>query len=168
MPRGGSSGGTGVAIAAGYCVAGLGSDTGCSIRAPSSINCLVGLRPTHGLIDFKGVMPMNADWDTVGPMARNVTDLARVLDVITNGGENDSPKPHTGALNTASLSETRVGVLRQLAAPRETDGGVIGLLDQAVADFEKGGATVIERNSDGRVCRSLRFRRLVHAVSPRH
>ena len=79
---GGSSGGTGAAIAAGYCAAGLGTDTGCSVRAPASINNLVGLRPTHGLIDMKGVMPMNADWDTVGPMARSVRDLATLLDVL--------------------------------------------------------------------------------------
>ena len=70
---GGSSGGTGVAVAAGYCVAGLGTDTGCSVRSPASVNGVVGLRPTHGLIGYDGVMPLNAEWDTVGPMARGPT-----------------------------------------------------------------------------------------------
>ena len=93
---GGSSGGSGVAVAAGYCVAALGTDTGCSVRAPASINGLVGLRPTHGLISMKGVMPMNADWDTVGPMARTLEDLAVVLDVIT--GSSHAPGPYRRAL----------------------------------------------------------------------
>ena len=84
---GGSSGGTGVGVAAGYALAGLGTDTGCSVRAPAAINGLVGIRPTHGLCPMLGIMPMNADWDTVGPLARTVSDLARILDaMLANDG----------------------------------------------------------------------------------
>src|SRR5262249_55667795 len=70
---GGSSGGTAVAVAASFAVAGLGTDTGISIRAPASVNNLVGIRVTHGLVSMDGVMPLNVKWDTVGPMARTVT-----------------------------------------------------------------------------------------------
>ncbi len=139
---GGSSGGSGVAVAAGYCVAALGTDTGCSVRAPASINGLVGLRPTHGLISMKGVMPMNADWDTVGPMARSLDDLAVVLDVIT--GSNQTPGPYGGALAAGSSRRARVGVLRQLADPEDTDPGVVALLDQAVNDFATAGVAVVD------------------------
>ncbi len=139
---GGSSGGSGVAIAAGYCLAALGTDTGCSVRAPASINGLVGLRPTHGLISMKGVMPMNADWDTVGPMARTLEDLAVMLDVITGSGQ--APGPYLKALADTSSRPARVGVLRQLADPVDADPGVVTLLDQAVTDFEAAGAVVVD------------------------
>ena len=137
---GGSSGGTGVAVAAGYCVAGLGTDTGCSVRAPSSINCLVGLRPTHNLIDMAGIMPMNADWDTVGPMARTVDDLARVLDVID--GETDTS--YSQVLKDISPPPARIGIVRRLSDPSDCDLGIIGLLDAAVVDFETAGVTVAD------------------------
>ncbi len=141
---GGSSGGTGVAIAAGYCVAGLGTDTGCSVRAPSSINGLVGLRPTHGLIEMDGVMPMNADWDTVGPMTRTVTDLAIILDAMTGESLDQKHKRYTQQLTDRSTSEMRVGVLRQLAKPSDSDTRVIELLDAAVSDLESIGVKVID------------------------
>jgi amidase len=139
---GGSSGGTGAAVAAGYCVAGLGTDTGCSVRAPASINCLVGLRPTHGLISMRGVMPMNADWDTVGPMARTIDDLAVVLDVVT--GSTKQWGPHSRALAEPSQPPARVGVLRQLCDPENCDGDIISVLDQAMKDFASTGAAVID------------------------
>ena len=139
---GGSSGGTGVAIAAGYCMAGLGTDTGCSVRPPASINCLAGLRPTHGSISMDGVMPMNADWDTVGPLARTLGDLAVVLDVMTGAGE--TPGPSLRALAQGSPSPAKLGVLRQLAEPNASDTSIIGLLDQAAADFAASGATVVD------------------------
>ncbi len=139
---GGSSGGSGVAVAAGYCVAALGTDTGCSVRAPASINGLVGLRPTHGLVSMKGVMPMNADWDTLGPMARSLEDLAVMFDVITGSGT--TPGPYASALADASHRPARLGVLRQLADPADSDPRLVALLDQAVADFEAAGATVLD------------------------
>ena len=135
---GGSSGGTGVAVAAGYCVAGLGTDTGCSVRAPSSINCLVGLRPTHHLLDMTGIMPMNADWDTVGPMARSVDDLARVLDVI------GADASYSEALTDASTPPARIGLLRRLCDPSDCDAGIVALMDRAVVDFEAVGIPVID------------------------
>src|SRR5580692_1669407 len=75
---GGSSGGTGAAIAANFAAAGTGSDTGGSIRSPSSANSLVGIRPTRGLISRDGIIPVSPTQDTIGPMTRNVADAVRI------------------------------------------------------------------------------------------
>ena len=73
----GSSGGTGVAIAAAYAQLGLGTDTGGSIRGPSAANGVVGLKPTHGLLSRDGIVPLALSFDVPGPMARHVYDVAR-------------------------------------------------------------------------------------------
>ncbi len=79
----GSSGGTGVAIAAAYAPFGLGTDTGGSIRGPSTSNGIVGLKPTHGLLSRSGIIPLSLTFDTGGPMARSVADVAAALGVMT-------------------------------------------------------------------------------------
>ena len=79
---GGSSGGTGAAVAANLALIGTGSDTGQSIRSPSSANNLVGIRPTRGLVSRSGVIPNSQTQDEVGPIARTVTDAALLLDVM--------------------------------------------------------------------------------------
>src|SRR5438034_4269860 len=79
----GSSGGTGVAIAAAYAPLGMGTDTGGSIRGPSTSNGIVGLKPTHGLLSRSGIIPLALSFDTGGPMARSVTDVAIALGVMT-------------------------------------------------------------------------------------
>jgi aspartyl-tRNA(Asn)/glutamyl-tRNA(Gln) amidotransferase subunit A len=76
---GGSSGGTGAAIASGVCLVGTGTDTGGSIRAPAAYNGIVGLRPTRGLIDMQGVFPRSQTLDVAGPMGRSVADVAALL-----------------------------------------------------------------------------------------
>ena len=86
---GGSSGGTGAAIAANFGVLGTGSDTGQSIRSPSSANALVGVRPTRGLVSRAGVMPFSTTQDEAGPITRTVEDAARMLDVIAGYDPND-------------------------------------------------------------------------------
>src|SRR5690606_2051818 len=73
---GGSSGGTGAAIAAGLCLGGPGADTGGSIRVPASWLGIAGIRPTSGLVSLHGVHPRSLSLDTAGPLARNVRDLA--------------------------------------------------------------------------------------------
>ena len=83
---GGSSGGTGAALAAEFASAGLGTDTCGSIRIPSAHNHLYGLRPTVGLTPTDGVIPLSFTEDTVGPLARTVIDLAIVLDVTADSG----------------------------------------------------------------------------------
>ena len=79
---GGSSGGSGAAVAAGLCAAALGTDTLGSIRIPAAYNGIYGLKPTHGLIDATGVVPLAARLDCVGPLARSVADLAAVMAVL--------------------------------------------------------------------------------------
>lgn len=79
---GGSSGGSAVALAARLCMGSLGSDTGGSIRIPSSLCGVVGLKPTHGRVSLRGVMPLSWNLDHAGPMARHVEDVAILLQVI--------------------------------------------------------------------------------------
>ncbi len=79
---GGSSGGTGVAIAANFALLGTGSDTGQSIRSPASANNLVGIRPTRGLVSRAGVIPNSLTQDEIGPITRTVRDAALLLDVM--------------------------------------------------------------------------------------
>ena len=100
---GGSSGGTAVAVAAGFAVAGLGTDTGGSIRVPAAFNGLVGLRPTHGLLDLSGAAPLAPATDTIGPIARSVADAALLFGVMS-GLRADCRE---------DIGGVRVGVLRQ-------------------------------------------------------
>lgn len=91
---GGSSGGTGAAVAANFGLIGTGSDTGQSIRSPSSANSLVGIRPTRGLVSREGVIPLSPGQDEIGPITRTVEDAARALQVMVGYDRND---PITGA-----------------------------------------------------------------------
>ncbi len=89
---GGSSGGSAAGVAAGFCEASLGSDTGGSIRIPAALNGLVGLRPTVGRVSNHGVFPTSAQFDTVGPIAHRVTDVAAIYDVIAG---HDAADPYS-------------------------------------------------------------------------
>lgn len=89
----GSSGGTGAAIAAGYAALGLGTDTGGSVRWPAAANGIVGLRPTVGLLSRDGIIPLSLSFDTAGPMARNVSDVALALGLLAG---TDPADPATG------------------------------------------------------------------------
>lgn len=80
---GGSSGGSGAAIAAGYCDAALGTDTGASVRVPAALNGVVGIRPSFGTISCHGVFPAAHTQDTVGPMARRAVDAAHLTEALT-------------------------------------------------------------------------------------
>jgi len=87
----GSSSGTGAAVAAGFAVFGLGTDSFGSVRGPACVHALVGLRPTHGLLEADGVLPLAQSFDTVGPLARTVDDAALVLAALAPGAGIDSP-----------------------------------------------------------------------------
>ena len=86
----GSSGGTGASIAAAFAQFGLGTDTGGSVRGPSSANGIVGLKPTHGLLSRDGIVPLALTFDTGGPMARSVYDVAVALGVMTGVDPGDA------------------------------------------------------------------------------
>lgn len=148
---GGSSGGTGAAIAASFAAAGMGSDTCGSIRIPSSHNNLVGLRPTKGLSSINGIVPLSVTQDVGGPLARSVADLAAMLDATIGEDPGDAAtrlaagqaRPtFADALNAASLNGVRIGVLEPLFGDASDDQDVLRLVRTAIDDMKKQGATV--------------------------
>ncbi len=148
----GSSGGTAAAVAANLATVGLGTDTGNSIRGPSSHNALVGFRSTLGLISRTGIVPLYLRNDVVGPMCRTVTDATRVLqamtgvdpaDPITQFSEGHQETNYTRYLNKEGLQGARIGVLRTLS-DADPDPEVADLFTQAIADLERLGATVVD------------------------
>jgi amidase len=151
---GGSSGGTAVALAANFGTVGLGTDTGGSVRAPASINNLVGIRPTVGLVSRTGMGPLDSQRDTPGPMGRTVEDVARVLDVIagvdpadprTAAAAGHIPLSYTAFLDPAGLRGARIGVFRQaLSLDFGADPRVAGLFEAAIADLRAAGGELVE------------------------
>ena len=146
----GSSGGTGVAIAAGYAPLGLGTDTGGSIRGPSSVNGIVGLKPTHGLVSRDGIIPLALSLDTGGPMARSVYDIAVSLGIMTGvdpkdpatkKSEGKSEKDYTKYLKIDGLKGARIGLARDFMGQ---DPDVDWIVDSAVVALKKAGATVVD------------------------
>jgi amidase len=146
----GSSGGTGVAIAAGYAPLGLGTDTGGSIRGPSSVNGIVGLKPTHGLVSREGIIPLALSLDTGGPMARSVSDIAVALGQMTGVDPNDDAtkksqgkfeKDYTKYLKADGLKGARIGLARDFMG---ADPDVDWLVEAAVLAMKKHGATVVD------------------------
>jgi Asp-tRNA(Asn)/Glu-tRNA(Gln) amidotransferase A subunit family amidase len=149
----GSSGGTAAAVAAGYGTLGLGTDTGNSIRGPSSHQALVGIRSTMGLTSRAGVVPLFMSQDIAGPMARTVADAAAVLQVIAGEDPDDpvtgvsrdrSVPDYLAALNHDGLRGARIAVLRQAYEGPTNDSEVIAAFDRAVADLRRAGATVLD------------------------
>jgi amidase len=118
---GGSSGGTGAAIAAAFAQFGLGTDTGGSIRGPATVNGIVALKPTHGLLSRTGIIPLALSFDTGGPMARSVTDIAIALgamtgvdaaDTATRRSEGHAERDYTRYLKADALKGARIGIAR--------------------------------------------------------
>lgn len=149
----GSSGGTASGVAASFGVAGLGSDTGNSIRGPSSHLALVGIRSTIGLTSRDGVIPLAFDRDIAGPMGRTVEDVARIFTVVagydpadpyTEAGRGRAEADYIGFLEQNGLRGRRLGVFAPYAARPEADTAVTRLFQEAVADLERLGAFVVE------------------------
>jgi amidase len=149
---GGSSGGTGAAVAASLAAAGMGSDTCGSIRIPASVNNLVGLRPTKGLSSIAGIVPLSSTQDVGGPLARSVADLAVMLDA-TIGEDPADPATHLQsgqqrpkfmeALNAGALKGVRIGILEPLFGDASDDQEVIRIVRASMEDFNKQGATAV-------------------------
>ena len=153
---GGSSGGTGAAIAASFAAVGWGSDTCGSIRIPAAFGSLVGLRPTQGLVSRSGVMPLSHTQDIAGPLARTVTDLAIALDVTVGPDAADSqtrvldgrPRPRfSDSLSTASLRGARVGILRNYFS--DAEGEILDTVRSAVRAMALAGADTVSVNIVG-------------------
>ena len=121
---GGSSSGSGSGAAANLAAAAIGSETDGSIVGPSSRNCLVGIKPTIGLVSRGGVIPISSSQDSTGPMTRAVTDAAIILGTLTGvdprdpkttPSEGNFPTDYTASLDPAGLNGARIGVAREYA-----------------------------------------------------
>jgi amidase len=146
----GSSGGTGSAIAAGYATLGLGTDTGGSVRGPSTSNGIVGLKPTHGLLSRDGIIPLALSFDTGGPMARNVADVAVALGVMTGVDPADAAtkksegrfeSDYTKHLNAGALRGARIGIARDFMGQ---DAEVDWVVEASISAMKSAGATVVD------------------------
>jgi len=131
---GGSSGGTGAALAANFGLVGIGTDTINSIRSPSSANNLVGIRPTVGLVSDDGIVPYSLTQDTAGPMARNVADAVAILKVIA---VRVLPEVH-------GSDRPRIGVLRSFFGSEPVNAEVNRVMAHTIAELSQAGAEIIE------------------------
>ena len=150
---GGSSGGSAVAAAANFAAFTMGTDTSGSIRIPSSHNAIVGLRPSAGLSSRAGVIPFGHTQDTGGPMARNVSDVAIVLDAtvgydpndpITESSESKIPSTYTSSLKRDALNGARVGVLTEFFGTASEDQEVAAIVRNAIAGMMREGAVAVD------------------------
>jgi amidase len=148
---GGSSGGSAVAVAANFAAVGTGSDTGGSIRSPSSANSLVGIRPTAGLISRDGIVPISVTQDTIGPLTRTVADGARMLDAMAGYDPNDPitalsvghiPKTYTTNLENG-LKGARIGVLETLFGSGPDYEEVNQVMAKAIDALKEQGAAIV-------------------------
>jgi aspartyl-tRNA(Asn)/glutamyl-tRNA(Gln) amidotransferase subunit A len=134
---GGSSGGSGAAVAAGSCLAALGSDTAGSIRIPAALNGVVGLKPTTGRVSKRGVFPLSWSLDSVGPLARTAEDALLVLNAIAAGTDMSTGE------GRADLGGVRLGVPRPYFFDRlQTD--VRNAVETALALLADLGAEIVE------------------------
>jgi len=149
----GSSGGTAAAIASNFGAIGLGSDTGNSIRGPSSHQALVGIRSTMGLTSRAGVAPLNLLADIAGPITRTVEDAVAVFQVVV-GEDPDDPVTAAGrarpiptyaaSLVRDGLKGARIGILRQAYERSTTDIEVVQVFMKALEAMKKAGAEIID------------------------
>jgi aspartyl-tRNA(Asn)/glutamyl-tRNA(Gln) amidotransferase subunit A len=173
---GGSSGGSAVAIAAGLCAASAGTDTGGSIRVPSSMCGIVGLKPTFGRVSVFGAVPLAPSFDHVGPLARSVADAALLLGLLAGRDPLDpTSSPHRvedyrGALRKP-LRKFRLGRPREFYWDK-LDAEVRRATEAAVRDLEKQGAVVSEvslphvrESNDAATNMSLAEARRVHEAA---
>lgn len=164
---GGSSSGSGAAIAANFAVLAVGTDTSTSVRGPAAYNGIVGLRPTTGLISRDGIAPKNLNFDSAGPMARTITDMATMLNVLAAPDVADSlnlqvwneykrvhpdifskKKPlidYTQFLQKDSLQGVRLGVVRDFFGG---DPEIDALAEAALKKMQALGATLVDVNLD--------------------
>ena len=150
---GGSSGGTGAALAANFAAAAMGSDTCGSIRIPAAHNNLVGLRGTQGLSSRTGIVPLSSTQDIGGPLARSITDLAIMLDATVGADATDAstsvsagqiPQSYRAGLRADSIKAARLGVVRGLFGSAPEDAEVTNVIQRALDELKKAGAEVID------------------------
>ena len=146
----GSSSGTGAAVAANLCAAGIGTETDGSITSPSNVNGLVGVKPTVGLVSRSGIVPISASQDTAGPMCRTVRDAALLLGVIAGRDPRDPATAaipadlsldFTTGLHPEGLRGVRLGVVREFFGFHPA---VERLMDGVLGHLKELGATLID------------------------
>jgi len=146
----GSSGGTGVAIAASFAQLGIGTDTGGSVRGPSASNGIVGLKPTHGLLSRDGIIPLSLTFDMAGPMTRSVHDVAVMLGVMTGVDPADEAtlksdghfhSDYTRFLDADALRGARIGIARDFMGQDEE---VTWIIEAALSSMRAAGATIVD------------------------
>jgi Asp-tRNA(Asn)/Glu-tRNA(Gln) amidotransferase A subunit family amidase len=149
----GSSGGTAAAVAANFGTVGLGTDTGNSIRGPSSHCCLVGIRSTMGLTSRDGIIPLYLRNDIGGPMARTVEDAVKILEVIAGFDPSDpiterskdlGPFIYSSFLDEDGLRGARIGVFRYYTDKPTADPQIKDLFDKAIEDMKSCGAEIVD------------------------
>ena len=145
----GSSAGSGAAVAGGLATVAIGTETDGSIICPASMNGLVGIKPTVGLVSRAGIVPISHSQDTAGPMARSVADAAALLSVIAGSDPRDPATAdadrhatdYTKFLDPNGLKGKRIGVVRQLAGAEPNADRV---LDAAIATMKAQGAIIVD------------------------
>jgi len=145
---GGSSGGSGAAVAGGLCVAALGTDTGGSIRIPASLCGLVGLKPTFGRVSRAGIVPHSWSLDHAGPMTRTVADCAAMMSVLAGYDSEDpacrhEPVPDYARALDQSIVGLTIGVCRNHFFGRN-QAAVESAVETALADLSAAGAAIVE------------------------
>jgi Asp-tRNA(Asn)/Glu-tRNA(Gln) amidotransferase A subunit family amidase len=155
---GGSSGGTGAAVAANFAVVGMGSDTCGSIRNPASENNLVGLRGTRGLSSRTGIVPLSSTQDIGGPIARSIVDLAIVLDATvgpdpadesTSASAGRIPASYRAALRIDALKGARLGAIRSLFGTAAEDQEVSAVVQKTLDTLKTNGTEVVDVSIPG-------------------
>lgn len=146
----GSSSGSGVAVSANLCAVAIGTETDGSVTCPASVNGVVGLKPTVGLISRSGIIPISATQDTAGPMARTVKDVAVLLSMLTGVDEADpvtkesagkTMTDYSKGLDANGLKGKRIGIEKK---PQGDDPVLHALAKQAIDLLKQQGATIIE------------------------
>lgn len=146
----GSSSGSGTSVAANLCALAIGTETDGSIHCPSSINGIVGIKPTVGLWSRSGIIPISHTQDTAGPMARTVRDAAILLGPLTTADKNDTAttdrsgkvlNDYTPFLDTDGLKGKKIGVEKSFLKVHEA---VDGIFTEAIESMKSRGATIVE------------------------
>ena len=150
---GGSSSGSAVAVARGFCAGAIGTETDGSVVGPSSMNSIVGIKPTVGMVSRTGIIPISHSQDTAGPMARTALDAATILSIISGY----DPSDHSSAeferteekklfqeKDKAALKGKRIGIVRNYAGFHE---GVDNIFEQALAGLKDAGAELVDEIS---------------------
>jgi amidase len=146
----GSSAGSGSAVSANLCTIAIGTETNGSVVSPSSVNGIVGIKPTVGLLSRSGIIPISFTQDTAGPMARTVKDAAFLLaalqgfdaeDTVTDESQGKTKPDYNASFDTGSLKGKKIGIEKAAMTGHE---GVVALFQEAIGVLKAQGATVVE------------------------